>query len=718
MTVFPTASDTARPVRLPERFRVWTSEALQGKYGDEAMEHYALTLDDIENFSELTAQEKYNVSIKRIAECAPIRICEYEEVSGAATLGLAIDHCVPVTYKGENVCGSISHLTINYERALKFGINGYERELDERLAMAEGRHKEVLSGMKNVIESMRIWHTRYVDELKKGKRGERDAAAVQILQKVPFEPAETFHEALQTVWFVFSFVRLCGNWPGIGRLDLLLGDYLKKDLENGSITYERAGELLASFFIKGTEWIRTKGYWESGDAQHYQNIVLSGVDEDGREVTNEVTYLILEIMEELPISDFPVSVRVNKNSPVKLLELMARVVRHGGGVVAMYDEDAIINGFVSQGYELPEARRFANDGCWEVQIPGATCFEYTPFDGLKILNRVIGAAPDSDEAEIPDFKSIDELWSAFETGLQNEIDLIYDYAVAKKFGERGDKAAPQDPCSVIDLFEDGCIENAESYMQLGAKYTVRSPHLGGAPDIANSILAINKLVFEKKLIPFRELIMCLRNNWADNEPLRLYARNKITYYGNDDDEADEYMRRVVEIFCRTVNTTAAAHRDNPVKFIPGISTFGRQIEWAPSRSATAFGARRGDVLSGNGSPTPGTDFSGASAIVRSYCKSMPMNATCGAALDLKILPESLKGENGVEALRSIFRAVVILGGSFVQIDTVDTATLRAAQKHPEDYKSLSVRVSGWNARFVTLNEEWQNMIIDRSCQKI
>lgn len=718
MTVFPTAGESARPIRLPEYLRNWANESLHCKYGDEAMEHYALPMDDVENFDDLSAQKKYNAAIRQIAENAPVRICEYEEVSGAATLGMAIDHCVPVTYKGENVFGSISHLTINYERTLKYGINGYEREIDEKLKTAEGRHREVLLGMKNVIESMRVWHARYIEALKRGERGDRDATAVQILERVPFEPAASFHEALQSVWFVFSFVRLCGNWPGIGRLDVLLGDYLKKDLESGGITPDRARELLASFFIKGTEWIRSSGHWISGDAQHYQNIVLGGVDGDGNEVTNDVTYLILEIVEELPISDFPISVRVNKNSPDKLLGSMARVVRHGGGVVAMYDEDEIIKGFLSQGYDIREARCFANDGCWEVQIPGATCFEYNPFDGLKIFNRVIGADSDSDKAEIPEFNSIDELWSAFETSLREQIDFIYRYSVIENFGERGEKVLPKEPCSVIDLFEDGCIENAESYMQLGAKYTVRSPHLGGAPDVANSLLAINKLVFEERLITFKELVECLRNNWEGSEPLRLYAHGKITYYGNDDDEADEYMRRVVEIFCRAVDGIAAKHPDNPVKFIPGISTFGRQIEWAPSRGATAFGARRGDVLSGNGSPTPGTDFSGASAIVRSYCKSMPMLATCGSALDLKIFPESLKGENGIEALKALFRAVVTLGGSFVQIDTVDTETLRAAQKHPEDYKTLSVRVSGWNARFVTLNEEWQNMIIDRSCQGI
>ena len=154
------------------------------------------------------------------------------------------------------------------------------------------------------------------------------------------------------------------------------------------------------------------------------------------------------------------------------------------------------------------------------------------------------------------------------------------------------------------------------------------------------------------------------------------------------------------------------------KFIPGVSTFGRQVDWLPNRCATAFGYRKGDILSGNDSPVPGTDLCGATAIIKSYCKADLAKQSCGAALDIKIFPESLGGDNGVPALCALMDGFLALGGFFMQLDAVDTQTLLAAQKDPQKYKTLSVRVSGWNARFVTLNREWQNMIIERSAQTI
>ena len=147
-----------------------------------------------------------------------------------------------------------------------------------------------------------------------------------------------------------------------------------------------------------------------------------------------------------------------------------------------------------------------------------------------------------------------------------------------------------------------------------------------------------------------------------------------------------------------------------------MSTFGRQIEWAPGRAATPFGARKGDVLAPNASPTPGTDEAGATALIRSYCKLGLGRLTCGAALDVKLLPALARGENGANALVALMDAFVALGGFFMQIDIMDADALRAARENPQAYKSLSVRVSGWNARFVTLNEEWQNMVIERTAR--
>lgn len=208
----------------------------------------------------------------------------------------------------------------------------------------------------------------------------------------------------------------------------------------------------------------------------------------------------------------------------------------------------------------------------------------------------------------------------------------------------------------------------------------------------------------------------MKNNWEGEDALRLYAKNKITYYGNDDDEADGCLARILDDFADTVKRVKEKkYPDHPVIFVPGVSTFGRQINWLPQRYATAFGAKKGEILSPNDSPTPGTDLEGVTALIKSYCKSDLTKMTTGAALDIHIFPETLSGENGVSALTQLLCGFVKLGGYFVQIDTVDKEMLLKARENPEEYKTLSVRVSGWNARFVTLERSWQDMIIERDC---
>ena len=173
------------------------------------------------------------------------------------------------------------------------------------------------------------------------------------------------------------------------------------------------------------------------------------------------------------------------------------------------------------------------------------------------------------------------------------------------------------------------------------------------------------------------------------------------------------MKRLIALVLLLVFLTGCTQ---PNSYIPGVSTFGRQVDWLPNRTATAFGYRKGDILAGNDSPTPGTDCAGATAMIKSHCKADLLRQSCGAALDVKILPATLSGENGVDALVGLMRGFLALGGFFLQLDAVDVQTLLDAQANPQEYKTLSVRVSGWNARFVTLNREWQNMIIERNAQ--
>ena len=696
-----------RPIRLSEKTRKFAYDSLGRKYGLDTLNTMSVTMDDVDGYETLSEIEKYDLSIMRIARTAPIRICEDEKISGAATLGWAIKHQVPSTYHDVPLCRSISHLTADFEKVLKKGINSIKAEAEKAYQKHRNTDREPFAkSCLTALEAFEIWHGRYLDALR--DRPEYKAN-YENLMRVPFAPATSFYEAVQSLWFTFAFLRLCGNWPGIGRIDYLLGDYLKNDLQSGKCSLEEAREILAHFFIKGCEWINGV-FIGSGDAQHYQNILLGGIDEDGHEVTNEVSYLVLDIIEEFGISDFPTSVRLNRHTSDAFLHRVAEVMRYGGGVLAVYNEELVIDAFVKDGYDEKEARTFTNDGCWEVQIPGKTFFQYEPFDSLKLLQQKTLAGYEANVA----FSSFEELYLQYKADLYQKVQEI----VAQKYEDGFDKITESEfvwaknmPCATISLFEEGCLEHGLSYREGGPIYHLHSPHIGGLADTVNSLYAIKKLVFDEKKMSLPEFLSILKNNWEGEEILRQYVMNRYAYYGNDNDEVDMIAARLLSDFadmCQSFNGKS------PFRFPAGVSTFGRQIEWAPHRLASAHGRKAGDVLAANCSPTPGTDKEGATAIIRSHCKADLSKITCGAALDIKLLPSSVEGENGLQSLIALMRGFVALGGFFMQPDVVDASVLREAQEHPENYQTLSVRVSGWNARFVTLNKAWQDMVIEQN----
>ncbi len=697
-----------RPVRLSEATRRLAFDSLHHVYGLDTLKTMSVSLDDVEGFSALSALEKYDLAVMRIAETAPVRICEGERLSGAATLGLAIRHRVPATYRGEPICESVSHLTVDFESVLKEGINGIQARAEAAYAVYKNTEKEPFAkSCLTCLRAFSIWHGRYLTALRE-REGYR--ANYENLTHVPFSPAKSFYEAVQSIWFTFAFLRLCGNWSGIGRIDYLLGDYLKKDLESGKLTLDEAREILSHFFIKGCEWVNGQQIGNgSGDAQHYQNILLGGIDENGREVTNEVTYLVLDILEELGISDFPTSVRLNRSTDEALLRRVAEVMRYGGGILAVYNEETVIKTLVRDGYDEREARKYANDGCWEVQIPGKTYFSYHPFDSLQILQKNTLREYDGSVA----FADFEDLYQAYLRDLSDMVTFIAQNKQSR-FSSCEDgvwKWKEQIPCTAVSLFEQGCIESGRSYFEGGPIYNITSPHIGGLADTVNSLYAIKKLVFDEKKLTLSAFLEVLRTNWEGEEALRQYALNRYAYYGNDNDEVDAIASRLLSDFadlCLSFNGSCG------YRFPAGVSTFGRQLEWSPKRLASPHGRRQGEVLAANTSPTPNTDREGATAIIRSYCKNDLTKLATGAALDIRLLPSSVEGEDGIEALLSLMRGFVLLGGFFMQPDVVDAALLREAQAHPEQYQTLSVRVSGWNARFVTLNKEWQDMVIEQN----
>jgi formate C-acetyltransferase len=272
----------------------------------------------------------------------------------------------------------------------------------------------------------------------------------------------------------------------------------------------------------------------------------------------------------------------------------------------------------------------------------------------------------------------------------------------------------QIPCTIVSLFEQGCIEKGLSYLEGGTLYNIVSPHIGGFADVVNSLYSIKKLVFDDKKLTFSAFMSILKNNWANEEVLRQYILNHYQYYGNDIDEVDEIASRLLSDYadmCVSFNGKCG------YRFPAGVSTFGRQLGWAQYRLASAHGRKHGEVLSANCSPTPNTEKEGATSIIRSYSKADLTKFASGCALDLKLLPSSVDDCDGLQALKGLIRGFVNLGGFFMQPDVVDPDILRKAQEKPDEYQTLAVRVSGWNARFVTLDKQWQDMVIEQNEHK-
>lgn len=574
------------------------------------------------------------------------------------------------------------------------------------------RGKDLLEAMLLCLDAAQVWHERHMDELTRladaatGAEREHYLWVRENLRHVPENPPTSFTQAVQSLWFAYAFQRLMGNWSGIGRIDQMLGGYLRRDLATRRITLDEARELIAHFWIKGTEWVGANPWLGSGDAQHYQNIILAGIDADGREVCNEVTHLVLDVVEELHISDFPIAVRLNRHTPKPLLRRVAEVQRHGGGIVALYNEAVVIEGLVKFGYEEREARTFTNDGCWEVLIPGATVFSYVPFDGLALLHEVLGLKEKDKPA--PQFAGFEDVYAAYRQRLGAHIDSIHKAA---------DGAWLQGtPAPLLSLLVDGCIERGRGYYDRGPRHALLAPHIGGMANIANGLLAIRKLVYEEKFLTLGELIEILRQNWEGQEPLRRLVQRRIGAFGNDDEEADAMMQRVFNDYTGLV---AQVKERNGVKRPAGISTFGREIGWrgpAGGRAASPDGHRAEEMLATNFSPSPGTDLAGPTAVLKSYCKMDFTRTPNCATVELKVHPASVQGDKGVDALVALMRGFQKMGGMFLHIDVVDTALLLDAQRHPEKYPNLSVRIAGWSARFATLHKEWQDMVIQRTQQ--
>jgi formate C-acetyltransferase len=646
-------------------------------------------------------------AIRLIAHSTPLRVEPDELLVGASLYLEAPRHQVP--FAG---VASISHVTTDYSQGLRLGYDGLRRMIEQRLNSGEGddRARDFWECQLICLQAACHWHERYRQHLRDmidGSRGPQQEHYQRVLSacaEVPERPPQTFHQAVQALWLMWEFQRVCGNWTGLGRVDEMLGPYLRRDLKEKRLTLDEAREILAHFFIKGTEW-RTGEGRGSGDAQNYQNIILAGVDADGNEVCNEVTYLVLDIIEETRISEFPVTVRLNAHTPDDLYRRTAEVMRIGGGVVAVYNEPVIIAALVKLGLDERTARTFSNDGCWEIMIPGRSSFSYLPFDCMALLQQTVGLVGE----DAVEYGTFDDLY-------ENLVERLRDAVYQQRHNAAAalaDPASRHRPSALLCLFMPPCIERGRGYYHDGPEFHIRSPHAGGLVDVADSLHVIQQLVFEPGGLTLGEFAAILRDNWEGHEELRRRLRQSGELYGNDG-PADAMMVRLFGDFTDIVEEAA---REVDFVFPAGISTFGRQIAWAPQRLASPHGFLAGEFQSNNLSPAPGTDRHGPTAVLKSYTKLDFEKLPNGGPLEIRLHPTMVNGEEGLQATIALLKTFYALGGFYLSLDVVDAETLRDAQQHPDRHLNLSVRIAGWSAHFVTLDDQWQEMIIERTTHR-
>lgn len=452
---------TARTQRLSDATRKLAADYLTGGYQSRLAECGF-------DIAELNLPDDYppilchGENARLTALKSRLEIRPEERLAGSTSNIEACWHRIPGTSNS-----SISHTTVDFENTVRLGLSGLEKEIQEYMASAGGDKKDFYKALLMVIDAMRIWNNRYLDGYREllnkpeGKAHEKNIREIiKNLNNVPENPPSSFAEALQSFWSFFEFQRLCGNWSGLGRFDLILGDYLEKDLSCGKITLDEARELIAHFWIKGTEWCyglrkNTTVDPGSGDAQNYQNIILGGVDQDGVPVENEVTYLVLDVVEELHISDYPVTVRLNSKTSDRLLRRIAEVQLLGGGIVSVYNEDIVLAGLRKLDYPEEEALAFTNDGCWEVIIPGKTHFSYMAQDVLVPFQEALFAQ------ETP--ASFEELYQNFLARFTALIENVRTQIVEREYGGCGM------PDAVLSLLMPSCRQKGRSYSCFGAK---------------------------------------------------------------------------------------------------------------------------------------------------------------------------------------------------------------------------------------------------------
>lgn len=640
-----------------------------------------------------------------------------------------------------------AHLAVDYEQLLKIGLVGYEKrvrqlkaELD--LCVPENIDKYVFyKAVLIVIEAVKTYADRFsllAQEMAENAQSHRKDELLEIsniCSKVPYEPASSFKEAIQSVWFIQLILQIESNGHSLsyGRFDQYMYPYLKADLEKGVITDEEAVELLTNLWIKTLtiNKVRSQAHtFSSAGSPMYQNVTIGGQTPDKKDAVNKLSFLVLKSVAQTRLPQPNLTVRYYNGLNKEFLDECIEVMKLGTGMPAFNNDEIIIPSFIDLGVKEEDAYNYSAIGCVETAVPGkwgyrCTGMSYQNFP--RILLAVMNDGVDVTSGKrfvkgygyFRDMKSFEELQDAWDKSIREitRLSVIVENAV--------DLASERDvPDILCSTLTQDCIGRGKTIKEGGAVYDFISGLQIGIANMADSLAAIKKLVFEEKKITPQQLWDALQDDFMseENQKIQSMLINEAPKYGNDDDYADQLVVEAYDSYINEIKKyPSTRYQRGPVGGIryAGTSSISANVGQGYGTMATPDGRKAHTPLAEGCSPAHAMDKNGPTAVFKTVSKLPTHEITGGVLLNQKVTPQMLATEENKEKLEMIIKTFFNrLHGYHVQYNVVSRETLIDAQKNPEKHRDLIVRVAGYSAFFNVLSKATQDDIIERTEQTL
>jgi pyruvate formate-lyase/glycerol dehydratase family glycyl radical enzyme len=609
-----------------------------------------------------------------------------------------------------------NHTVIDYSRVVHEGFAAICGDLAQRLDACDWSDpasigaRLLLESALTVAQAAGTLGKRYAAEAARLLATCRDperAAELQAIiattSQVPELPARTFREAVQSLWFA----HILNTWEdginanSLGRLDQILYPYYAADVAAGRLTPDEAFDLLCCLWIK---------LYRDYDVQQ---VTLGGVDAQGNEAANDLTYMMLDVTEAL---DFVrcLGVRLHASSPERLLARCLEIVRRGKGIPFFFNDDTLIPALVNSGISLEDARDYTNIGCVETTIPGKAnphavsnhinlpkCLELALNNGVSMTTGVPLGPQTGDPAAM---QSIEDVIAAYEQQVAHFAALA-----CWESNRRELIASLRYPMPYKSMLTEGCLDSGRDFNAGGARYNFHESQAMGIPNVADSLAALDEMVFRRRRYTLVEIVAQLRNDYPD-EAIRQAMLRGAPKYGNDVDAVDCYAVRVFSHFCAVLRHQKALWGQG---FFAQPFTYLWHIDMGKKTAATPDGRHKGEIFAYSVSPMQGRDSSGLTAAFNSLAK-LPHHLAAGSTSAIIEITPELFSEAHLPLMVAALRTALISGVGQLQFNVVNAETLRKAQQEPDKYQNLAVRVSGFSQRFCLLDRELQDHIIART----